>query len=266
MTNWNEIHRLATTWVKEAGERIKASFSEELTIATKSHRNDLVTDMDKATEQFLIGKIHDHFPSHRILSEEGFGDDFADVGGIIWVIDPIDGTMNFIHQQRNFAISIGVFHEGVGKVGMIYDVVHDEMYHTISGEGAYMNDTKLKPLTKGEVKDAIIGINATWVTSNKRIDSSYLAPLVKDARGTRSYGSAALEMAYVASGRLDAYISLRLAPWDYGGGMILINEVGGKTTNLKGEALMITPQTSVFVARPGVHEEILQQYLNSGNW
>ena len=119
MTNWKEIHRLATTWVREAGERIKASFSAELTISTKSHRNDLVTNMDKGTEQFLIGKIHESFPDHRILSEEGFGDAFEDGGGVIWVIDPIDGTMNFIHQQRNFAISIGIFQEGVGKVGII---------------------------------------------------------------------------------------------------------------------------------------------------
>ncbi|NRG46529.1 inositol monophosphatase family protein [Bacillus sp. CRN 9] len=266
MTNWIDIDTYAKAWMKEAGERIKESFSSKLTIQTKSHQNDLVTNIDKGTEQFFIKKIHEKYPDHRILGEEGFGDTLNDVKGIVWIIDPIDGTMNFIHQQRNFAISIGIYEDGIGKIGLIYDVVHDELYHTVKGNGAFINDLKLPPLTTGKVKDAIIGMNATWVTANKRIDPNLLSPLVKDARGTRSYGSAAIEMAYVASGRLDAYLSLRLAPWDYGAGIILIEELGGVTSTMKGEKMKIVDQTSVLVARPGVHEEILHNYLKSGNW
>ncbi len=98
-----------------------------------------------------------------------------------------------------------------------------------------MNETKLAPLKETVIEEAILAINATWVTENRRIDSSVLAPLVKRVRGTRSYGSAALELANVAAGRIDAYITMRLAPWDYATGCVLLNEVGGIYTTIEGE-------------------------------
>lgn len=266
MTNWNEINEHAIEWIKDAGERIKQSFSKKLTIETKSNANDLVTNIDKNTEQFFIGKIKEVYPDHKILGEEGFGDEVNNLSGIVWIIDPIDGTMNFIHQQRNFAISIGIYEEGVGQIGLIYDVVHDELYRAMKDHGVYMNDLKLPPLDNVNVSEAIIGINATWVTENKRIDPALLAPLVKHARGTRSYGSAAIEMAYIASGRLDAYITLRLAPWDFAAGKILIEELGGVATNLKGEPLNLLEKNSVFVSKPGLHQEIMESYLKNGRW
>ncbi|MEH7125525.1 inositol monophosphatase family protein [Bacillus sp. JJ1532] len=264
--NWTEINNCATKWIKEAGENIKRSFSKTLVIQTKTNANDLVTDIDKSTEQFFIKKIKESFPDHKILGEEGFGDKLNNLTGVVWIIDPIDGTMNFIHQQRNFAISIGIYEDGVGKVGLIYDVVHDELYHAMKGSGVFLNDLPLPPLEKVSISEAVIGINATWVTENKRIDPALLSPLVKDARGTRSYGSAALEMAYIASGRLDAYITMRLAPWDIAAGIILVEELGGLATTLKGDALSMLENNTVFISKPGLHQEIMEKYLNNGKW
>lgn len=266
MTSWQEIDTYAKTWVKEAGAMIRASFSKVLDIQTKSNRNDLVTNMDKETEQFFIEKIKTTFPDHSVLGEEGLGDRIQEIDGVVWIIDPIDGTTNFVHQQRNFAISIGIYENGIGQIGLIYDVVHDELYHAIKGKGAYLNDTRLAPLDHVEVKDAIIGINATWVTENRSIDPSLLAELVKDARGSRSLGSAALEISYVTSGRIDAYISLRLSPWDFAGGKVLLEEVGGVATTLRGKELNLIGENTVLVAKPGLHQEILKKYLNDGNW
>ncbi|KYG31441.1 inositol monophosphatase family protein [Priestia endophytica] len=259
---WENIYTYATSWVKEAGEMIKDSFSKELLIETKSNPNDLVTNMDKDVETFLYEKIQETFPTHRIVGEEGHGTDVTSAEGVLWVIDPIDGTMNFVHQQRNFAISIGIFENGVGKIGLIYDVMHDELYHTIRGNGAYMNDIKLPMLTESPVKEAILSLNATWVTDNHRIDPAVLSPLVKDVRGTRSYGSAALELAYIAAGRLDGYITMRLAPWDFAGGLVLIEEVGGVVTNVYGEELNILEKNSVFAGEKAFHKEVLQTYIN----
>ena len=264
--NWADINDYATSWVKEAGDRIKKSFNKTLVIQTKSDANDLVTDIDKSTEQFLINKIKEHFPSHKILGEEGFGDKLTSLSGVVWMIDPIDGTTNFVHQQRNFAISIGIYEDGIGKIGLIYDVVHNELYHTIKGSGVFLNDVKLTTLEEVSIPEAIIGINATWVTENKRIDPALLSPLVKEARGTRSYGSAALEMAYIAAGRMDAYISLRLAPWDIAAGIIMVEELGGTATTLRGEPLNLLEKNSVFISKPGLHQEILSKYLNNGKW
>ncbi|MDP4086657.1 MAG: inositol monophosphatase family protein [Bacillota bacterium] len=266
MMGWESIDTHAKQWIKEAGEKIRASFHQTLNIQTKSNANDLVTNIDQEVEQFFISKIKEAFPDHRIFGEEGFGDKIEDLAGVVWFLDPIDGTMNFIHQQRNFAISIGIFEDGIGKIGLVYDVVHDELYHAISGKGAFMNDEQIPSLKETSVNEAIIALNATWVMENKRIDHKLLIPLAKDARGTRSYGSAALELVYVAAGRMDAYISLRLSPWDYAGGVVIVEELGGFATNLKGEKLDYLTKDSVFVAKPGLHETILKEYLKEGKW
>ncbi|WP_153126495.1 inositol monophosphatase family protein [Peribacillus tepidiphilus] len=260
--NWKEIDTYAKKWVKEAGKRLKTSFQEKLTIQVKSNPNDLVTNMDKWTEKYLLENIQAHFPEHKILGEEGSGHELEKLDGIVWIIDPIDGTLNFIHQQRNFAISIGIFEDGVGKIGIIYDVVHDELYHAIKGEGAYLNDHKLPQLKKVSVEESIVGINAAWILKNKVIDPSKLLTLVHDVRGTRSYGSAAIELANVAAGRIDAYITMRLAPWDFAGGAVLVEEVGGEVTDLFGKPLDYLKGGSVFVSKPGLHEEILEKYIN----
>lgn len=264
--NWENIDCHAKRWVKEAGERIRLSFDKTLNIQTKTNPNDLVTNIDKEIEQFFISKIREVYPDHKIMGEEGFGDEFNSLEGVVWMIDPIDGTMNFIHQQRNFAISLGVYENGIGKIGLIYDVVHDELYHAIKGMGAYLNEKPIPQLKETTVKESIIALNATWVMENHRIDHNLLIPLVKNARGTRSYGTAALEMVFVATGRIDAYISMRLSPWDFAGGSVIVEELGGIVTNLKGQKLNFLTKDSLFVAKPGLHQTILKEYLKDGKW
>ncbi|WP_066317945.1 inositol monophosphatase family protein [Bacillus sp. FJAT-29814] len=264
--NWEIVYSHAKQWVKEAGERIRQSFDQTLNIETKTNPNDLVTNIDKETEQFFIKKIKEVYPSHKILGEEGFGDQVDSLEGTVWLIDPIDGTMNFIHQQRNFAISLGVYENGVGKIGLVYDVVHDELYHAFRGKGAFLNEKSIPPLKGASVSESIIALNATWVMPNYRIDHQLMIPLVRDARGTRSYGTAALEIVFVATGRVDAYISMRLSPWDYAGGAVIVEELGGIITNLRGEKLDFLSKDSLFVAKPGLHQTILTEYLKDGKW
>lgn len=264
--NLKEIDTYAKNWIREAGENIRSSFPKTLNVTAKSNPNDLVTDIDKGTEQYFIEKIKGTFPKHRIMGEEGYGDEITDLSGVVWIIDPIDGTMNFIHQQRNFAISIGIYVDGEGMIGLIYDVVHDELYHCIKGEGVFLNKKAIPKLEISKVNESIIALNATWVAPNKRINHELLIPLVKDVRGTRSYGSAAMEMVYVATGRIDAYMTPRLAPWDIAAGIIMITELGGKATNLRGEELDMLKGNSLFVSKPGLHGDIMKNYLKDGKW
>lgn len=259
--DWMEIDEHAKQWIMEAGKRIRHSFQETLSINTKSNKDDLVTNIDKETEQFFIHKINQHYPTHKILGEEGYGNNLNSLEGIVWIIDPIDGTTNFVHQQRNFAISIGIFEDGIGKLGYIYDVVHDELYHAQKGLGAYINDIKLHPLEEVKLDEAIIAMNSMWVTENKRIDYRILSPLVRNVRAVRSYGSAALEMAYVAAGRLNAYITMRLSPWDFAAGTVILGEVGGIATTLEGEPLNFLGQNTVLIATPTLHEIILSNFI-----
>lgn len=215
---WKDIDAHAKQWIRDAGEHLMASMKKALIIETKSNAADLVTNMDREIEQFLIGKIKETFPHHHILGEEGYGDEVTSSDGVVWLIDPIDGTMNFVHQKRNFAISIGIYENGIGKIGLIYDPVHDELYHALKGAGAFCNEVPIPLLEKGTVEQGIVALNAIWLTDNPLLNMESMMALVKKARGTRSYGCAALEMVYVATGRIDAYVTPRLSPWDFGRG------------------------------------------------
>lgn len=264
---WLEIDNCAREWVREAGERIKESLSNPIHVQVKSGRNDFVTNIDKEIEKFFIDKIRRKFPDHRILGEEGFGDHVKDLKGIVWIIDPLDGTTNFIHQRRNFAISVGIFENGCGKIAYIYDVINGELFHAVCGEGAFLNGNRLPRLERVHVNEAVIGLSPTWLVGNRRMNPVVLRELVRDVRGTRSYGSAAIEIADVAAGRLDAYLSLRLSPWDIAGGLILLKEVGGIATNLRGEPLnLLQEENTVIFSKPGLYEEIMKDYLDEGKW
>lgn len=256
-----EVHQFAKSIIMEAGERIRQSFSEKWKIETKADANDLVTNIDRETEVFFIQKIKEFDPSYKILGEEGMGEKIDSLEGVVWIVDPIDGTMNFIRQHRNFAISVGVYIDGIGKLGYIYDVMRNQMYYAIEGAGAFMNDIRLKPLNPISLEKSIIGVNAVWVTPNKRIEHEPMIKLVQKVRGTRSYGSASLEIASVASGRMDAYLSLRLSPWDIAGGAVIANEVGAVASNLRNAPINLLNQDGFIIANPSIHKEIIEHYI-----
>lgn len=254
-----EIYKFAYQIIEEAGRIIRDSIDDELHIETKSNPNDLVTNIDKETEAFLTKQILNTYPHHRILGEEGQGRDIEDEAGTIWIIDPIDGTLNFVHQQENFAISIGIFIDGVKYAGFVYDVMNKKMYHCKVGNGAWMNETQLKPLKNSELKSSLISTNPIWLTKDKLAD--IYKPIIDDARSTRAYGSAALDFANVAKGITSAYLTMRLHPWDFAGGLILVEEVGGVVTNQLGEPLNILEANSILIGNKSIHDELLSQYF-----
>ena len=185
--------------------------------------------------------------------------------GIVWIVDPIDGTMNFVQQKRNFAISIGIFHQGIGEIGFVYDVMSDILYSAKRNEGAYKNDELLPPLkSQLKLEEAMLGFNHHWLCENRVIDEQVMQELVKKIRGSRAYGSAALKLAYVAEGIIDGYLTMNLAPWDIAGGIILVKEVGGVTTNLTGEPVNMLTNDSTLTCHPAIQQEIINDYLQKG--
>lgn len=258
----DEIYQYAKDWILEAGDHIRNVIDEPLTIDTKSNPNDLVTQMDRNTEEYFAKKIKSIYPEHKLLSEEGFGDTLETLDGTVWIIDPIDGTMNFVHQKRNFAISVGIYQDGIGEIAFIYNVMEDILYHAKKGEGAYKDDVKLPQLDKGVTLDhTILLINSLWSGENKRINHDKIQELVRKVRGTRSYGSAALEFAGVAEGVLDGYISMKLFPWDFAAGVILVEEVGGITLQANGNPLNFLTENTVFSGNAQVANEIIDNYI-----
>lgn len=259
--NWGALDRYAKSLIKEAAQHIKHSFFTEIEISSKSSANDLVTNIDREIEQFFIKRIRCDFPDHKIMGEEGFGDEIQTLNGIIWFLDPIDGTMNFVHQKRNFAISLGIYKEGIGMLGYVYDVMADDFYSAMKGEGAYLNDIRIPELEDTTIEQAIIGVNASWVAPNRYVEAAPMIDLVGRCRGTRSYGSAALELVHVATGRVQAYISMRLSPWDVAGGMIIANEVGAIATTLTGARPGLLQQETFVVANGSIHSQLLEEFI-----
>ncbi|WP_096435582.1 inositol monophosphatase family protein [Alteribacter populi] len=252
--DWQRLFLQAKQWTKEAGESIRKSMGDTFEVHTKAHQHDLVTDVDRQTEAFYKDKIRESYPNHRIMGEEGLGDDVKDLVGTVWIIDPIDGTVNFVHQQCYFAISLGIFHEGIGMVGIVYDVMADEMFTAVKGQGAFLNEEALPVLPKVSLEESILSFNVGWVLKDRRLET-----LVEKSRAVRSYGAAALEIAYVACGRLDAYISFNLAPWDIAGGSVILQEVQGQATNYKGKELTFLGKDTLLAANPHIYKEVIRE-------
>ena len=201
-------------------------------ISQKS-RNDFVTTVDKSSERLIIARIQKNFPDHSIHGEESgrSGD-----GGTCWIIDPLDGTSNYIHQFPMFTVSIGVSHQGQMQAGVVYDPVHRELFSAVKGKGSYLNG---KRFYVSPVKRLADGLIATGIPFRARDRfEPYFESLRRISRasvGIRRGGSAAQDLAYVACGRFDGFWEINLSPWDIAAGSLLIQEAGGKVSDMTGQ-------------------------------
>ncbi|WP_208558683.1 inositol monophosphatase family protein [Marinilactibacillus kalidii] len=248
MSEINKRDQLIKQWIKETAEMIEDAKEESLKVEEKSARNDLVTNMDKQIEEALTNKIRSNFPEDRICGEEGFGDNLEDLNGTVWFIDPIDGTLNFVLQQENFAVMIAVYEEGKGVQGYIYDVTSKKLYHGIKGQGVFCND---KPLSAPENKGLSEGLMATNSQLMTQDAFSEYRVIAGKSMGVRMLGSAGLEVIELIKGNVIAYVATKLSPWDIAPGKIMLEEFGYKISNFSGEPvnLLKTNQTIFSTAR-----------------
>lgn len=255
-----EIYNFSKELIVEAGKFIETRMTQEFQVDSKSNPNDLVTDVDKETEQLLYTRILERFPEHRIIGEEGHGENIKDTDGVIWIVDPIDGTLNFVHQGENFAISIGIFIDGEPYCGLIYDCMKRDLYHAKYNNGAFVNDRALKPAENVPLNQSLVAINPKRVLGEAA--RSPFFEIMAKSRSVRSYGSAALEFAMLAKGQISALMFLKLYPWDYTGGAIITGELGYKTTDIYGGELPLLRSTSVISGNPEIHGEILGHFTD----
>lgn len=260
--NRQERYESARAWIKEIGKTIREEIDQPRTVDTKSNANDLVTEMDKKVEKYFANKIRSNYPTDLILSEEGFGDDVASLTGTTWIIDPIDGTMNFVHQKRMFTISLAIFNADQGEIGFVYDVMADVLYSAKKGEGAFKNDNQLPDLNKTKsLEESIVMMNTIWTTENDMVNEVKIRELVKAVRGVRTYGSAALEFSYLAEGIVDGYVSFKLHPWDFAAGAVIYREVGGIVKHANGNDLSFLDQEPLIAGHPDLIDLIINDYL-----
>lgn len=257
--DWEKLKDTIIQWMKDIRPTIIESFNQPLTVETKANLNDLVTDIDKSVEKFLSEKVYALYPEDNIVGEEGINNNETSEKGYTWYIDPIDGTMNFVHQKENFCISVAVYEGNIGKLGVIYDVMNNDFYYGIQGKGAFKNEESLKPFSDVQLQHALIGMNSSWLIPNKKVNYESIVEVVRNVRGVRSYGSACLELATVATQKLDAYLSLNLSPWDYASGKIIVEELGGVALNLKNETLDVRKKKStILIGNKNVCNKIIE--------
>lgn len=204
---------------------------DRLTIAEKSE-NEFVSEADQVAEETILNIIRRAYPDHAILAEEtgeiGEGD-------YQWIIDPLDGTTNYLHGFPQFAVSIALRHRGKLMCGVVNDPLRDELFIAEQGRGAYLNDRRIRASARSNLTGALLGTGIPY--RDRRFIDAYLGmlkALVVDTAGIRRPGSAALDLAYVAAGRIDGFWELGLAPWDFAAGALLIREAGGVVSDLRG--------------------------------
>ncbi len=197
-------------------------------------KNDFVTELDRKSEKLITSMIRRSFPRHAIQGEEGGmakGDD------ALWIIDPLDGTANYIHQFPMFSVSIGVMAGGKLQAGVIYDPLHRELFSAVRGKGAYLNGNKIRVSGVPRLADAMM-VTGIPFRARGRFDEYMrtFRQISLASAGMRRGGSAALDLAYVACGRLDGFWEINLSPWDIAAGALIIQEAGGKVTDMWGGA------------------------------
>jgi myo-inositol-1(or 4)-monophosphatase len=205
---------------------------DKLKVEQKGH-NDYVSDADRAAERAVIDTIRRHYPDDAILAEESGADGESDT---VWIIDPLDGTTNYLHGFPVFAVSIGVQHKGRMEHGVVYDPLRQELFTATRGNGAHLDGRRIRVSGQKQLESALIGTGFPFRQADMEI-APYLDMLGKTIRstsGVRRAGAAALDLCYVAAGRLDAFFETGLAPWDLAAGGLIIREAGGIVSGLDG--------------------------------
>lgn len=219
--------------VTEAG-RIALEYKERVREMRVDHKSDkdLVTEADVAVERYLVEQIKMHYPEHAIVGEESG----SHAGGAYrWIIDPIDGTTSFVHDQPFFSVSVALEHNGETILAAVNAPVLGELFMAEKGAGATLNGAPIQVSTRDKLIDSVLGTGFACVRQNLEHNNlPYFAKVVPVIRGVRRYGSAAIDLSYVACGRLDGFWELNLKIYDIAAGLLMVTETGGKVTDFAG--------------------------------
>ncbi|HEY9785939.1 MAG TPA: inositol monophosphatase family protein [Candidatus Obscuribacterales bacterium] len=254
----NLSRKIAFRAALEAGKLLKERLGDVRTIDYKTAFN-IVTDVDKASERKIIEILKSEFPDDEMLAEEGGLTKGTPRNGAKrrWLIDPLDGTTNFAHTYPFFAVSIGLEENGERVLGVIYNPLSDELFWAEKGEGAWLNDEKVSVSDTPSLKTSLLATGFPPDTRKApRSNMSQFKTLTDMCHGVRRDGSAALDLAFVAAGRIDGFWEMKLAPWDVAAGSLIVEEAGGRVTDLAGGPLDMT--TGHILATNGkIHAEVL---------
>ncbi|OIO75405.1 MAG: hypothetical protein AUJ85_03165 [Elusimicrobia bacterium CG1_02_37_114] len=215
-----------------AGEFIKSRLGKVRELSFKTVRN-IVTDVDKKSEKLIINRLRRKFPDYSILGEEGGNRESKSV--YKWVIDPIDGTTNFAHNLPLFCVSIALEYKGEPVLGVVYEPIRRELFYAEKNKGAYLNNKRIYVSKTNKLSESLVATGSAYVLRETKCNNvDHYVDFIIFAQGLRRFGSAALDMCYVACGRLDGFWEADLHPWDTAAGYVIVKEAGGRVTDFSG--------------------------------
>ncbi|MBD0382327.1 inositol monophosphatase family protein [Paenibacillus sedimenti] len=263
---------VAINTAAKAGEWIKSKLGDINRVDTKYSSHDLVTEVDKGSEKLIRNLIMTHFPDHSFLGEEGVepGPEASSKAlkevsdaEYLWIVDPIDGTTNFVHGFPFFSVSIALAYKGEIIVGVVYDPARDELFVAEKGKGAYMHGKKTTVSLDSKLSESLV---ATGFPADRNgalpINLKGTLALAPKVRNLRSGGSAALHLAYVAAGRLSGFWEIGLSAWDIAAGALLVQESGGKVTDTAGKPFHLAVR-NVLATNGQIHDELQQKLVEA---
>ena len=255
------MHPMLTIAVKAARRAAsviqRASNNLDILRPEQKRPNDFVSEVDRAAEQTIIDTIRDAYPDHAILAEES-GASRIGQSEFEWIIDPLDGTTNYLHGYPQYCISIALSVRGVLSHAVIYDPNRNDLFTASRGAGAFLNDRRIRVGKRTQLSDCLVATGHPHVnTSQLDLDMAQLKAMIQRTVGVRREGSAALDLAYVACGRTDGYWEMNLKPWDIAAGSLLVQEAGGIITDLTGNEGWLE-SGDILAANPKIMHQMLQ--------
>ena len=243
---------------RHAGRTLKRDLGEveHLQVSLKGPGN-FVTAADRTAEEILREELAKARPGYGFLGEEGGRTDGSDATHT-WIVDPLDGTTNFLHGIPQFAISIGLQREDAIVAGLIYNPANDEMFLAERGKGAFLNDKRIRVAGRRRLADSVIACGLPHVgRGDLELSRTELGAVREKVAGLRRFGSAALDLAWIAAGRFDGYWERGLSPWDMAAGILLVREAGGYVTDLEGKEAMLATG-DIIAGNEIIHRDLLK--------
>jgi len=259
---------VAINCAAKAGEWIQSKLGTITQLDTKYSMHDLVTEVDKGSERMIRNLVGTHFPHHAFLGEEGVepgpeasAKAIRDMGDAeyLWIVDPVDGTTNFVHGFPFFSVSIALAHRGQVIVGVVYDPSRDELFVAERGKGAYVHGKSMRVSQELKLGQSLI---ATGFPAEQHValpaNLKGIQALAPKVRNLRSGGSAALHLAYVAAGRLSGFWEYNLSAWDIAAGALLVEEAGGRLSDVEGERFHLGVR-NIAATNGHIHDELVEE-------
>ena len=230
---------------------------------SKSTPTDAVTDMDRAAEKLILGRLREQRPDDRIVGEEGGRHDGVDGdAAITWLVDPLDGTVNYLYGLPQYAVSIAAQQHGESVAGVVYDVARDDLYAAETGRGATCNGERIRCSTETDLALSLVATGFAYAAETRRDQAAVLTTVLPAVRDIRRLGSAALDLCMVARGRVDAYFEAGMQPWDWAAGALIAAEAGARVGGLGGRP---PGDWTTLAANPQLFEQLEALLVRAGD-